>query len=73
MALVYQLDLFEPQETSELRFRMNNIEKESGKIKKTNDNVRKGMFARHGKIEKRMMELESRLEIIEKGLCQTKE
>lgn len=62
MAAIYQLDFFEKSETSELKDRMQKCEESAGK-------VRKSLFARNNELKKRIDELESRLEIIEKGIC----
>ena len=62
MALV-QLDFFEPYTLSVLK---NDLEV----VKKSNDNVRKGIFARHNQLLKMYNDLQDRLQIIEKNICQ---
>lgn len=58
-----QLDLFEKEETEIIRGELQ-------KVKESNDKVRKSLFAKHGELVKNYIDLQSRLEIIEKHLCQ---
>jgi len=62
MALI-QLDFFRDSEIVILEARMDKVEESSAK-------VRRGIFARNGATEKRMKELEARLEILERHICQ---
>lgn len=57
-----QLDFFEKDETL--------IHKdEIRQLKESNDKVRKGIFAKHGELQKKYDDLLLRLEIIEAYLC----
>lgn len=38
-------------------------------IKESSDRVRKGIFAKHGELVKKYMDLSDRLEIIERNIC----
>ena len=61
----FQLDLFKTEEQSEidaLRF-------EITAIKTSTDKVRKKLFAENGKLTKKMLDLESRMQIIERNIC----
>lgn len=58
-----QLDFFETDELSSIKYEMN-------KLKDSNDRMRKALFARHGELAKNYMDLLSRLEIIERNICQ---
>ncbi|HUX79865.1 MAG TPA: hypothetical protein VMW10_09010 [Alphaproteobacteria bacterium] len=40
------------------------------KVEESSAKVRRGIFARNGATEKRMKELEARLEILERHICQ---
>jgi hypothetical protein len=65
--LAIQYDLFEerPSEVDELRMQVR-------AYKESSDRVRKGIFAKHGDLVKRMMDLEGRMQVIEKNICQQK-
>ena len=65
--LAIQYDLFEerPSEVDELRMQVK-------AYKESSDRVRRGIFAKHGDLVKRMMDIEGRMQAIEKGLCQSK-
>lgn len=58
-----QLDLFEQDEISEIRHRVNSI-------KDSQEKVRKSLFARNGELHKKYDDLLQRMEILEKYLCQ---
>lgn len=58
-----QLDFFEDREIGELKQRMKSCEDSCSK-------VRKKLFAENGEIKKVVIDLLSRVEIIEKGLCE---
>ncbi len=67
-----QLTLFEtPQQTEDRHYRekSNDHEERLGKLEKSHDRVRKGLFAKHGNLEGRVLELEKRLEVFERALC----
>ncbi len=60
---VIQLDLF-GEEECEIQVLKKNI----NSVKKSSDNVRRGIFARHAELEKKYLELYKRIEIIEKKM-----
>ncbi len=60
-----QYDLFKTKEISE----MEALEKRIAVVEKSSDKVRKGTYARIGKQDKIISELESRLEILERFIC----
>ncbi len=61
-----QLDLFqEYSEDEELR-------REVKKLHESSEKVRRGIFARHNELSKLYLELNYRLEIIERNICQGK-
>jgi hypothetical protein len=62
---VIQLDFFEESEMSYLK-------KEVIDIRESTNKVRKSLFARNGELIKKNMELERRLDILEKNICQSK-
>lgn len=66
MAQLIQLDFFEATEFSVLKARIEEV-RESG------TKVRKKLFAENGDLKRRMMELESRMEVIERHLCKGSE
>ena len=59
-----QLEFF-TEEVSELDFLKNYVED----VKQSSDKVRKSMFARHGELARKYMELHDRLQIIERNIC----
>lgn len=65
-SLAVQYDFFESQQESEIVA----LRKELAAVKLSSDKVRKAMFSRNGELTKRMLELEDRLNHIERGLCQ---
>lgn len=64
--LAIQYDFWETVEQSEIA----SLRKQMTEVKDSSNKVRKAMFARNGELTKRMLELEYRLENIERGLCQ---
>lgn len=64
--LAIQYDFFETKQDSEIA----SLRKQMTEVKDSSNKVRKAMFARNGELTKRMLELEYRLENIERGLCQ---
>lgn len=60
-----QFDLFKTKE----EIRLEAIEESSAKTQKTVDNVRKGTYARINEMKKECQELRTRLEILEKYIC----
>jgi len=60
--MLMQLDLFEQDEVVLLRM-------EVEKLRQIGDKTRKGIFAKHGELAKLFIELDSRLDIIERNIC----
>jgi septation ring formation regulator EzrA len=60
--MLIQLDLFEQDENILMR-------KEIQKVRESNDKVRRGLFARHNELAKLWVELDHRLNIIERCIC----
>lgn len=68
---VIQMELFHPfDEKYLLDKELQDVRNKADKTKESADKVRRGMFARHNVLDKRMNELETRLSILEKNLCQ---
>jgi len=63
--LAVQFDLFDTPAESELQ-ELRRLTKDA---QDTSVKVRKALFARHGEMQKRIAELEERLEIIERNIC----
>lgn len=63
--LAIQYDFFESKEESEI----SSLRKSVSNIKDSSDKVRRALFAKNGDLTKRMLDLEYRLEAIERGLC----
>lgn len=61
--MLLQLDLFEEKTDQEL------ILDEIKFVKESSDKVRKSLFARHAELSKKYIELNDRLEIIERNIC----
>lgn len=66
MNVPVQLDLFRTKEECEIIA----LRGEVNRVYSTCDKLRKAMWARHGEISKRQVDLEERLTIVEKGICQ---
>jgi len=67
-----QLTLFETigqAEERHYREMSNDHDRRIGRIDLSLDRVRKGTYAEIGNLKKRVLDLESRLEVLEKGLC----
>jgi len=62
---MFQLDLFEPDEVSMLR-------SEVVKVRSSNEKVRKSLFAKNSELMKMYLELDERLKILERNICQKK-
>lgn len=58
-----QLELFHQYSETEM------IQMQCIELKKSQDKLRKALFARNGNIEKKFIELQDRLEIIERNIC----
>lgn len=62
--MAYQLEfLFE--EKSELDY----IRDDMKSVKESSDKVRKGIFAKHSELVKKYLELNERMQIIERNIC----
>ena len=72
MALAIQFDFFKPVPTEAEMLRMDvaALQEQVSAYAKSSDRVRKGTYANRGKIDKRATDLESRLEILERHICQ---
>lgn len=68
MQIPIQLDLFKTAEQCEI----DALREWCDKLCKSNGAVRRGLFARHNELQKRMNELEQRLKIIEENICYRK-
>lgn len=64
--MLVQLDFFETTFESE----MSTLKREYVEMRAALDRQRKALFARNGDLCKRQLELEGRMEVIERGLCQ---
>jgi len=64
--MLVQLQLFESP--SEIDILENQVEE----LRKNQDKLRKALFARHGELAKKYLEIHDRLEIIERHICQWK-
>lgn len=62
---MFQLDLFEPDEVSMLRT-------EVVKLRSSNEKVRKSLFAKNSDLMKMYLEMDERLKILERNICQKK-
>jgi len=60
-----QLDFFKTKEECEIEAMHRKIHE----VKLSSDKVRKKLFAENGKLIKEVMDLKSRLEIIERNIC----
>jgi len=60
-----QLDLFKSLEQCEI----DHLRLEMIAVKQSSDKVRRGLFAKNGELTKRILELEDRIQHIERGLC----
>lgn len=58
-----QLDLFHEYTEVEV------LELEIRSLKKSQDKLRKALFARHGELAKRYCDLQDRLDIVERNIC----
>lgn len=63
--IAVQYDFFQSREQSEIAA----LRKEMNKVKTSADNVRKALFARNNELQKKSLELEERLKIIERNIC----
>jgi hypothetical protein len=61
--MLIQLDFFHEKTEIEL------FQEEISLLKKSQDKLRKALFARHGELAKNYLDLKERLEIIERNIC----
>jgi hypothetical protein len=61
-----QLEFF-TEEKSEIDYLKDNVKE----VKESSDKVRKSMFARHGELARKYMELHDRLQVIEQNICRS--
>jgi hypothetical protein len=61
-----QLEFFYQERTE-----LDDIKEEVKDVKQSNDKVRKSMFARHGELARKYMELNERMQIIERNICRS--
>lgn len=61
--MLIQLDLFEEVTESDM------LRQEIFKVRETTDKTRKSLFARHGELAKKYMDLQERLAILEHHIC----
>lgn len=61
-----QLDFFEPHNELDL------VRSDIKSIKESSNKVRKSMFARHNELAKLLIDINERLEILERNICQNK-
>lgn len=64
MSNILQFDLFKSKPTD-----LEICRQEVAAVRKSCDKVRKGLFARHGELAKMYMDLNQRLDIIERNIC----
>lgn len=68
----FQLDLFETHEERANRMRFEASELELEKVKRSLDRVRKGTYASINELRKTVEDIELRLNIIERNICNGK-
>jgi hypothetical protein len=64
MTITCQLEFF-PTETNEIEC----LKEDVKSVKESTDKVRKSIFARHGELARKYMELNERMQIIERNIC----
>jgi len=62
--MLLQLDFFQTEQTE-----LDCIKSEIRLVKESSEKVRRGIFARHGELAKKYLELHERMEIIERNIC----
>jgi hypothetical protein len=62
--MAIQLDFFQP-ELSEVEYLRLDVKE----VKDSNDKVRKSLFAKHGDLARKYMELHERMQILERNIC----
>ncbi len=67
MSVVVQYDFWKSQEESE----MDALRHEMAAVKASSEKVRRALFARNGELTKRMLDLEYRLEVLERNICKS--
>jgi hypothetical protein len=64
--MAVQLDFFCEKTESQI------LQEEIEALKKSQDKLRKALFARHGELAKKYLEINDRLEILEMNICRGK-
>jgi hypothetical protein len=77
MSQLIQLDMFQDIDThyrddAKIMRELRDVKDLAIATKISSDKVRKGLFARHGELAKMYMDIHSRLEVIERNICQFK-
>lgn len=65
----FQYELFETHEERIARMRLEEVESIARSAKATVDRVRKGTYANIGDLKKRTQDLEERLSLLERSIC----
>jgi hypothetical protein len=60
-----QLDFFTAERKTEVEYLREDVKH----FKESNEKVRKSMFASHGELKKKYIDLHSRMEILERNIC----
>jgi hypothetical protein len=63
---VVQLDFFKTEDECQI----DALRKGFADVKSSSDKVRKKLFAENGKLTKQILDLQERVEILERGVCQ---
>ncbi len=61
--MLIQLELFDTLSETDI------LKEEVSLLKKSQDKLRKALFARHGELAKRYVEIHERMEILERYIC----
>lgn len=64
--MLIQLELFDIRSETDI------LQEEISELKKSQDKLRKALFARHGELAKKYLEIHNRLEILEMNICKGK-
>jgi len=62
--MAYQLDFF-TEEKSEIDY----LREDFKQVKESSEKVRKSLFAKHGELAKKYLELHERMQILERSIC----
>ena len=64
--MLIQLELFDTRSDVDI------LQEEVNELKKSQDKLRKALFAKHGELAKKYLEIHDRLEILEINICKGK-